>query len=219
MNRITLTVIGCCLALMLLISGCTPYIYGVPKPQWDQMTTNQRDEAIRGYNERERVREQTRQVEAVRQAREAEVRAAEARRQEEMMQQRVEGIYAGTTGQLGDLIQVTLSGGQMMIAWGYQNYQPIAFKIANGETRRIDVVGVTSIYVKPDHAELLVRFQDGMLLIDGNEPSWDRAARLLADPSWQRGGSATVNTKSRLDLRNVRVGVKVIPHLTHRTVR
>ena len=121
MNRITLTVIGCCLALMLLISGCTPYIYGVPKPQWDQMTTNQRDEAIRGYNERERVREQIRQAEAVRQAREEELRAAEARRQEELMLQRVEGIYAGTTGPLGDLIQVTLSGGQMMIAWGYQN--------------------------------------------------------------------------------------------------
>ena len=216
MNRFSGIVIGCCLAAIVLISGCTPYIYGVPKPQWDQMTTNQRDEAIRGYNERERVREQARQAEAVRQAREAEVKAAEARRQEELMRQRVEGVYVGTAGQLGDLIQVTLSGGQMMIAWGYQNYQPIAFKIANGETRKIDVVAVSSYYVKPDHAELLVRYQDGMLLIDGNEPSWDRAARLLSDQTWQHGGTATVNTKSRLDLKNVKVGVKVIPHLRNK---
>ena len=92
------------------------------------------------------------------------------------MHQRVEGIYAGTSGQLGDLIQVTISGGQMLVEWKYQNYQPIAFKIANGETRKVDVVAVSySYYVAPGHSELLVKYQDGMLLIDGNESTWDRA--------------------------------------------
>ena len=202
----------CCLVL----AGCTPYIYGVPQPQWDQMTHNQRDEAIRGYNERERIREQARQAEATRQAHEAEVHAAESRRQEELIRRRVDGIYAGSTGQSGDLIQVTISGGQMVVGWGYQNYQPIAFKIANGETRRIDVTAISSYYVKPDHAELLARYQDGMLLIDGSDDSWDRAARLPFDQSWRHGGSATVNTKSKLDLRNVKVGVKIIQHLKPR---
>jgi len=103
----------------------------------------------------------------------------------------------------------------MLVAWRYQNYQPIAFKIANGETRMIDVVAVSSYYVAPDHAALLVRYQDGMLLIDGHESSWDRAARLVYYPSWRHGSSTIVKTKSRLDLRNVKVGVKVIPHLRH----
>lgn len=209
--------------LMLLIStvfaGCTPYIYGVPQPQWEQMSASQREEAIRGYNERERLRELARQEEAARQAREAEIRAAEARKQDELLRQQVEGIYAGTAGQLGDLIQVSLSGGQMLIAWNYQNYQPVAFKIANGETRKIDVVAISSYLVKPDHAELLVRYQDGMLLIDGTDTSWDRAARLLSDQSWRHGAHATINTKSRLDLKNVKVGVKIIPHLRQRPAR
>ncbi|MDD2899031.1 MAG: hypothetical protein PHI31_09995 [Desulfuromonadaceae bacterium] len=205
----------CCLVL----AGCTPYIYGVPQPQWDQMTSGQRDEAIRGYNERERFREKARQEEAARQAREAEIRVAEARRQDELIRQRVEGIYAGTAGQFGDLIQVTLSVGQMMISWGYQNYQPVAFKIANGETRKIDVVAISSYYVKPDHTELFVRYQDGMLLIDGTDSSWDRAARLLFDQSWRHGAQTSINSKSRLDLKNVRVGIKIIPHLKQNTVR
>lgn len=205
------------LMAMVWISGCTPYIYGVPQPQWDQMSQGQRDEAIRGYNERERIREQSRQVEAARQAREAEVKAAEARRNDELMRKRVEGIYAGTAGQLGDLVQVTLSGGQMLVEWQYQNYQPIAFRIANGESRKVDVVAVPySYFVAPAHSELLVRYQDGMLLIDGNESTWDRAARVLYDQSWRHGGGATVNTKSKLDLKNVHVEIKVIPHLRNK---
>jgi len=213
-NRIFLLLMCC-----LLLAGCTPYIYGVPQPQWDQMTSGQRDEAIRGYNERERIREKARQEEVVRQAREAEVRAEETRRQDELIRLRVEGIYAGTAGQLGDLIQVTLSGGQMIIGWGYQNYQPVAFKIANGETRKVEVVSISSYYVKPDHTELFVKYQDGMLLIDGNDSSWDRAARLLFDQSWRHGAQTAINTKSRLDLKNVKVRIKIIPHLKQNTVR
>ena len=147
------------------------------------------------------------------------MKAAEALRREETMHQRVEGIYAGTSGQLGDLIQVTISGGQMLVEWKYQNYQPIAFKIANGETRKVDVVAVPySYYVAPGHSELLVKYQDGMLLIDGNESTWDRAARVLYEKSWQHGGGATVNTKSKLDLKNVHVWIKVIPHLRNKKV-
>ena len=213
-NRIFFLLMCC-----LLLAGCTPYIYGVPQPQWDQMTSGQRDEAIRGYNERERIREKARQEEVVRQAGEAEIRAAETRRQDELIRLRVEGIYAGTAGQLGDLIQVTLSGGQMMIGWGFQNYQPVAFKIANGETRKVEVVSISSYYVKPDHTELFVKYQDGMLLIDGNDSSWDRAARLLFDQSWRHGAQTAINTKSRLDLKNVKVGIKIIPHLKQNTVR
>jgi hypothetical protein len=103
----------------------------------------------------------------------------------------------------------------MLISWGHQNYQPIAFRIANGETRRVEVVAVSSRYVKPDRAELLVRYQDGLLLIDGADDSWDRAVRLPVDPSWRHGGSRVVTTKSNLDLRNVTIGVKVVPHLQH----
>lgn len=220
MRRCISGVIGFCLFAVMALAGCTPYVYGVPQPQWDKMSQTQRDETIRVYNEREYAREQARQAAAARQAREEEIRAAEARRQEEILRQQVVGIYEGTYGQTGDLVQVTISGGQMLVAWRYQDYQPVAFKIANGETRKIDVVALpSSKYVAPDHSELLVRYQDGMLLIDGNDSSWDRAARLLYDQSWRHGGNTTVNTKSRLDLRNVKVGVKVIPHLKQKTVR
>ena len=219
MHRFTFMTFVSGLLAIVCFAGCTPYIYGVPQPQWEQMSQGQKDEAISGYNERERIREQSRQIEIVRQARDAEVKVAEALRREETMHQRVEGIYAGTSGQLGDLIQVTISGGQMLIEWKYQNYQPIAFKIANGETHKVDVVAVPySYYVAPEHSELLVKYQDGMLLIDGNESTWDRAARVLYEKSWQHGGGATVNTKSKLDLKNVHVGIKVIPHLRNKMV-
>jgi len=206
-------VMVCLLLMAFMLHGCTPYIYGVPQPQWDQMTSGQRDETIRGYNERERIRERARQEEAVRQAREAEIRAVEARRQDELIRQRVEGIYAGTAGQFGDLIQVTLSGGQMMISWGYQNYQPVAFKIANGETRRLDVVSVSPKLVAPERSLLLVRYVDGMLLIDGQQDYWDRASRLVMDNRWRRGADYQISSNGDRRLHNVNVRVEVIPHL------
>jgi len=205
--------------LVIVATGCTPYIYGVPQPQWEKMSEGQRDAAIQGYNEREKIREQARMVAAARRAQEAEAKAAEARRQEELMRQRVEGIYGGTAGQMGDMIRVSIAGGQMHVSGRLQNFQPIAFKIANGETRKIEVVAVSSFHVAPDHDALYVRYLDGMLMIDGRESSWDRATRLVYDASWKHGSSHVISSQGVLQLHNVRVAVEVIPHLWQKTVR
>jgi hypothetical protein len=128
------------------------------------------------------------------------------------MLRRVEGIYAGTTGHEGDLLRVTLTGGQLYIGGSYQAFQPLAFKIANGETKTLDVVARSPLLVAPAHAELTVSYLDGLLLIDDRNGSWDRAARVPFEQTWKRSASYQIGSDGRCALRGVTLKVEVIPH-------
>jgi hypothetical protein len=54
------------LIMLLLISGCSTKIYGVSKETWQQMSDPQKQEAIKGHNERELLEEERRLLRAKR---------------------------------------------------------------------------------------------------------------------------------------------------------
>lgn len=53
-------VISACLLLLgiLFSCGCEKTMFGVPESQWNQLTKEQQDEVIRGYNEQQRIKQQ-----------------------------------------------------------------------------------------------------------------------------------------------------------------
>jgi|GEM_PF-2531639 len=40
------------------LSACERSMFGVPESQWNQLTKQQQDEVIRGYNEQQRIKQQ-----------------------------------------------------------------------------------------------------------------------------------------------------------------
>ncbi|GLI36863.1 hypothetical protein GHYDROH2_03640 [Geobacter hydrogenophilus] len=202
---------GLFVTLMLACSACTPAIYGVPQPEWQKLTDAQRLEAIRGYNVREKLREEQRLRQAEREAKEAEIQAMESRRRQEDMQRQVEGIYRGDAGHYGDLIRVTIQGGQFRFGSKNRSFQPVALKIANGETKRVEIVSHERYATY--RAELYLRYLDGLLLFDTDGRLDGNLSRLVYEPGWRRGRSYVVTSPEGRGLHEVQVSVEVVPHL------
>ena len=201
------------LALLILVGlmGCSRTMYGVPEQEWLKLSDEQKSATISGYNERERLREQTRAIEAERRAKVQAEKAEEQRRQQEITQRRIEAIYAGEAGNIGDLIRVSIQEGDMLFGNKRRPFQPMTFKLASGETRTIQVVSNDKNY--NDSAELTLSYRDGMLLIDEAEFRPDLAFRVVYDSAWKRGSVYIINSRGYRALHNVRLNVEVIPHL------
>ena len=190
-----------------MLGGCTPTVFGVPEPQWAQMTETQRQLAISGYNERELIREQRWHAEAEQRARNAEIAALEAQRQEEVRLQHVDAIYAGYGGRYGDLIQISIQGGTARLGGKQRGYKPLALKLANGEIIKVHLQARGGRYTKP----LLISYHDGLLIVDAGRD--DRAGtRLVFDKKWRSGRKYAVDSDGPTRLRGARVYVQIIPH-------
>lgn len=201
----------------LLLTACATTHFGVSEEVWQQMSEAERMEAIRGYNERTRLQNEANQraAEARRIAQhqaalarqEAEVReAARAREAARLQEERIRDIHEGR-GRPGDLIRVSLQGGQVFIGGQHRDYAPMAFSLASGESRYIEL---ESQQRKNTHyrARLLVTYLDGLLLIDDNERRRDnRAVRLTYQPDWRHGKRYRLNSEGPLALRDVEVMV------------
>jgi hypothetical protein len=50
------------IVVVLILTGCTalfePTVFNVPQSQWNQLTPEQKQEVIKGYNEREKIETQ-----------------------------------------------------------------------------------------------------------------------------------------------------------------
>jgi hypothetical protein len=46
------------LLVAVVLAACTPMMYGVPLEQWDKLSEAQKLETIKGYNERQLLRQQ-----------------------------------------------------------------------------------------------------------------------------------------------------------------
>ncbi|MDY0191364.1 MAG: hypothetical protein RBR22_11585 [Desulfuromonas sp.] len=195
------------LLLLAVLGGCTPTVFGVPEPQWAQMTEAQRQSAISGYNERELVREERWRYEAQQRAHNAEIAALEAQRQEAIRQQNVDAIYGGYGGQYGDLVQVSIQGGTAHIGGKQRGYQPVAMKLANGEIRKVLLQTHRGRY----HQPILIAYHDGLLIVDADRG--DRAGtHLVFDGKWRSGRHYAINSDGPTRLRGARVFVQIIPH-------
>ncbi len=201
----------------LMLTACSTTHFGVPEEAWEQMSEAERMETIRGYNERMRLQNEANlrtaearrvaQQQAALQRQEVEAReAALAQEAARLQEERIREIHAGG-GRAGDLIRVSLQGGQIFIGGQHRDYEPMAFSLASGESRYIDLV---SQQKKNTHyrARLLVTYFDGLLLIDGNERQRDnRAVRLTYQPDWRHGKRYRLNSEGPLALRDVEVMV------------
>jgi len=204
LNRAGLVAIT--LLLLAVLGGCTPTVFGVPETQWAQMTQTQRQLAISGYNERQLVREQRWQAEAEQHARNAEIAALEAQRQEAVRQQHVDAIYAGSGSRYGDLIQISIQGGTAKLGGKQRGYKPLALKLANGEIRKVQLQARGGRYTKP----ILISYHDGLLIVDAGKN--DRSgARLVFDGKWRSGRRYAVDSDGPTRLRGARVYVQIIP--------
>jgi len=212
MDRRGLAIIFVFFFIILFIYACTPTIYDIPVEQWNKLSSVQQQATIEGYNERMRLREIEHQREAQHKVQEEEIRAREARRQEQIRQEQVAAIYMGEAGQIGDLLRVTLQGGQMLIGNRHRQYQPISFKIANGEIKKIKILSGEDRYYE-NGEEMQVLYQDGTLIFD-DDPHTRKSFRIVYDHGWKMGKTyGSVSTESKLRLRNVQISIEIIPHL------
>jgi hypothetical protein len=111
------------------------------------------------------------------------------------------------------LIRVTIQGGEMKIDGKHRRYQPVSFKIANGEIKKIEIVNSENKFF-PRTEDLIVGYQDGTLLIDIGNRSSKKAFHIVYEKEWKKGKVyVPVNTESRLKFHNVQISIEIIPHL------
>jgi hypothetical protein len=185
-----------CLALVVFLAACTPYMYGVPQESWDRMSEPERIEAMRVYERDQQARRQAAEERARYEAQERQREQARQAAIERERRERVERIHRGD-GAYGELVRVRLQGGKLRIADGVYRYEPLTFAIAEGELRRFPVAEVQGRLLNLD-----VSYVGGALTIEGVRFSYDR--------SWGRGRMyANTDSGGDLQLRNVDVFVEV----------
>jgi hypothetical protein len=188
------------------LTGCTASIYGVPQERWDTLSEPERVAVMEAYQARQAVLQQQREERARQQAIERErqlaIEAEEARRR----QLRVDAIYRGE-GVYGDLLRVTIRDGLLRFRGDHKPYQPVAFRIAAGESKVVEVVDR-----KGRKAALLALYDGSTLLLDESPGAGrSRAARLVYEDDWEEGKTYShLHAKGPLELRDVAVTVQLI---------
>ncbi len=196
--------------LVLFLSACTTYIYGVPEAHWKALTPDQKNETIRGYNERQLLEKQAqvhREEQRAAQTRvDAEVALERARRQAEQ----VDAIYRNEAGQFGDLIRVSINDGTMVIGGKPRPFQGLSFKLADGETKELTIWAHERRQSR--QGTLFATYQDGVLLLDGAPRQTRDAARFVYDPAWKAGRTyLQVHSSGPMQLQGVQVAIEIIP--------
>ncbi len=187
-------------AVSLLFAACTPTHFGVPEEEWQAMSEAERVTTIKGYNERQRLREERRLEDEKRRRVIAE---AEMRERNEY----IDAIYAGRRGQVGDLLRVSLKGGKLRLSGKHREYRPFSFKIADRECKKVEFFNNKKH--RSYHGTLEVCYEDGTLLVDVSGRGQDYGAEAFVfDPSWMKGATYQhVQTHGRTELKNVDIAV------------
>lgn len=195
------------LALLLTaLAACTPMVYGVPKSTWAGMSEPERLEAMHQYQQRQLAYEQARQERARQMAEKQARQRARQAEEERLRRERVAAIYAGR-GLYGDLLRVTVQGGEVRIGGRSRHYRPVSFEVAKGESKPVTVFDS-----RGRKAEIEVSYDGGALLIDScGSGSGSRGIRLVYDRGWQRGKTyGDVSSRGPGRLRGVRIDVEIV---------
>ncbi|NOQ81523.1 MAG: hypothetical protein GQ548_03225 [Methylophaga sp.] len=196
---------------LLTLSSCTTRIYGVPEDQWATLSPTEREQAIEHHQEMELLREQ-RRIE------EAKVAAEQEKKQRlemEYRQARADQIYSGERGIRGDLLRVTIRGGELYIKGKHRHYSPVSFKIADGEQKTI-----TFYHPKKSHyqTDVAIEYYDGVLTFDYDQSrNYKYRYELVYEPEWRHGKhyrNITFNKHSHSRAKNIEIIVDAIslPH-------
>jgi hypothetical protein len=102
---------------------------------------------------------------------------------------------------------VTIQDGRLKLNGAHKPYQPVAFKIAAGETKEVEVVDL-----RGRTAALLASYDGSNLLLDESpDARRSHAARLVYEDGWEEGKTyANLNAKGPVELRGVTVTVQVL---------
>jgi len=196
---------------VFLLASCTPTIYGVSEDQWGTLSTDERKQAIEHHQKMELLRER-RRIE------EAKIAAEQEKQQRLEMESRqayAEEIYAGERGIRGDLLRVTIRGGELYLNGRHRPYKPVSFRIADGERKIIS-------FTHPKHhryqTDVVIEYYDGILTFDNDHGrNTDYRYDLVYEPEWRHGEhyrSITLNKRSHSQARNIEVIVDAValPH-------
>jgi len=188
------------------LTGCTATIYGVPQERWDIMGEQERVAAMEAYQARQAVLQQQREERARQMAIERERQRAIEAEEARQRQLRVDAVYRGK-GVYGDLLRVTIQDGRLKFHGAHKPYQPVAFKIAAGETKEVEVVDH-----KGRKAVMLASYDGSNLLLDDSPGAQrSRASRLVYEDGWEEGKTySNLNARGPLELRGVTVTVQVL---------
>jgi len=200
------------LTVFLLASACTNKIYGVPEEQWLLLDKNERIETIRGYNSVEKIKAEARLI--------AQQQRYEQEKQQQLQlaliaaekQQKVEDIYQGY-GTYGDLVRVTIQKGKIDFNGKHKTYQPISFRLADGEEKSITFNATGKHRYLNRH--VLVAYEDGVVLFDCNNHGYSSqcAQHFAYEPEWRRGKTyshVSLHKSSKTEAKDISVIIQLI---------
>lgn len=198
------------LALLIIsfsIFSCTPSIYGVSKNNWDILSPSERQQVIAHHQEMETLREQRRTEEA----KIALEKEKYLQQELEVRQQQADKIYAGQSGIQGDLLRVTIFGGQVLMRGKHRRYSPVSLRIADGEQK-------TVLFHHPEkrryQTDIIIKYYDGLLTFDdaqGQEENYSYPIAYI--PEWRKGkqySNISLNKRSHSEARNINIVVDAI---------
>ncbi|MCK5679755.1 hypothetical protein KAI46_02975 [bacterium] len=208
----SIKVYGFFLLLLVVLSGsCAPIHYGVSDDAWGQMTDAQRLETIKGYNEREKIRELRKQDEASL----AQIKQEQLNKKHRA---HIAAIYNGEAAHLGDLLRVSMEGGKVRINGKHRHYHPVSFTIADGEYKKVPLYSGRK-YIKHT-GELGVHYSEGSLLLDIKEGNYYGGAIIVYKPKWNKGKTyQTIKSDGPTELKNVCVTIHALPIARHKRCR
>lgn len=188
------------------LTGCTATIYGVPQERWDTMGEQERVAVLEAYQARQAALMQQREERARQMAFEREQQRAIEAEEARQRQLQVDTVYRGK-GVYGDLLRVTIQDGRLNFHGAHKPYQPVAFKIAAGETKEVEVVDH-----KGRKSAMLASYDGSTLLLDESPGARrSRAARLVYEYGWEEGKTySNLNARGPLEMRGVTVTVQVL---------
>lgn len=192
--------------LILFTFGCTPMMYGVSLETWEGLNEAQRLETINGYNQRQLALQQARAEAARSRAAALELQRQRESEENRLRQVRVDAVYRGE-GHYGDLLRITIAGGDLNFSGKQRPYDSLSFKIAEGEIKSLQVTGE-----KRRRATLVVSYLDGTLIIDNPSTKSRRhgGIRLGYDPSWGQGKTYTgLVSNGPLRLRGAEIAIQI----------
>jgi len=128
-------------------------------------------------------------------------------------QARVKEIYTGESGVQGDLLRVTIRGGEIAFYGKHRNYSPVSFKITDGERKIITFHHPEKRRYK---IEVPIEYYNGVLSFDYDPNSSygnDYRHNLIYEPEWRRGKyykHITLHDYSNSRARNIEIIVEAI---------
>lgn len=192
----------------LLLNACAPTIYGVNEDQWNDLSSSERGLAIKHYQKMELLYEQSRI--------EGKKLALEKEKQHTLMmeaqQKHADKIYTGEAGIRGDLLRVTIRGGEVYMNGKHRRYNPLSIQIADGEQKILRFQHPKRSTYQTD---IGIKYSNGILRFDaGSKYSKSYHYDFVYEPSWRYGKrykNITLNKRSHSRAKHIEVIVDAVP--------